>query len=152
VETTLVVAGGFVLIGVLMMVIPLIVQGGVRRKGETSTAGRGWNRHRRNNVALWRLILVAVAYSLLFRYLQTLTGSAMVDGAIGLALGLYICAHPAANAVNILFFERDRLSHLSEWSVVRWLALNLLVLLAGWIVVFLGLRRLVDRAALELIR
>jgi hypothetical protein len=32
------------------------------------------------------------------------------------------------------------------------LALNLLVLLAGWMVIFLGLRRLVDKAALELIR
>lgn len=44
------------------------------------------------------------------------------------------------------------LSRLSEWSVVRWLALNLLVLLTGWMVIFLGLRRLVDEAALELIR
>jgi hypothetical protein len=61
------------------------------------------------------------------------------------ALGLYICAHPAANAVDMLFFERDTLRRVSsEWPVVRWLALNLLVLLTGWMVVFVGLRRLVD--------
>jgi len=48
----------------------------------------------------------------------------------------------------MLFFERDILrQNSSEWSVVRWLALNLLVLLAGWMVVFVGIMRLVDRAA-----
>ncbi|MGD8969290.1 MAG: hypothetical protein PVI07_17440 [Anaerolineae bacterium] len=151
-ETMLVAVGGFVLIVVLMMAIPLIVQRGSRSKGEASPAERGWGRQKRNSVALWRVILLAVAYGLAASALQTLTGSATATGTIGLALGLYICAHPAANAVSILFFERDTLSRLSEWSVVRWLALNLLVLLAGWMVIFLGLRRLVDKAALELIR
>ena len=87
-----------------------------------------------------------MAYSSLLRFLRTLTGSAMLDGSIGLALGLYICAHPAANAVNMLFFERDTLRQVSEWSIFRWLALNLLVMLAGWTAIFMGLRRLVDRA------
>ena len=95
---------------------------------------------------LWVLILLALVYGSLIHYLHTLTGIALLDGSIGLALGLYICSHPAANAVNMLFFERDSLRQLSEWSVVRWLALNLLVLLAGWMVIFIGLRRLVDRA------
>jgi hypothetical protein len=151
-ETMLIVVGGFVLIVVLMMTIPLIVRRGSKSKGEASPVKRGWGRQRRNSVALWRLILLAIAYGLLLNTLQTLTGSATTVGTIGVALGLYICAHPAANAVNVLFFERDVLSCLSEWSVVRWLALNLLVLLAGWMVIFLGLRRLVDEAALELIR
>lgn len=92
---------------------------------------------------LWGLILLALAYAGLFRYLHTLTGVTMLDGSIGLALGLYICAHPAANAVDMLFFERDALDQMPAWAVVRWLALNLLVLLAGWMVVFLALRRLV---------
>jgi hypothetical protein len=66
------------------------------------------------------------------------------------ALGLYICAHPAANAVNMLFFERDiardALRNVrSDWPLIRWLALNLFVLLVGWMVVFVGIRRLVDR-------
>ena len=46
----------------------------------------------------------------------------------------------------MLFFERHTLRRVSsEWSVVRWLALNLLVLLAGWMVVYLGLTRLVGQ-------
>jgi hypothetical protein len=101
--------------------------------------------HKRNTGVLWGLILLAIAYGSLLRYLHTLTGIAMLDGSIGVALGLYICAHPAANAVDMLFFERDTLRRVSsEWPVVRWLALNLLVLLTGWMVVFVGLRRLVD--------
>jgi hypothetical protein len=149
-ETALIAVGGFVIIAVLIMVIPLIVQRSLR--GKAPTVQRGWGQRKRNSLTLWRLILLAIAYALVLNTLQTITGSATAAGAVGLALGLYICAHPAANAVNILFFERDMLSHLSEWSVARWLALNLLVLLAGWMVIFLGLRRLVDEAALELIR
>jgi hypothetical protein len=106
----------------------------------------GQRRRKRNTRVLWGLILLAIAYGSLLRYLHTLTGIAMLDGSIGVVLGLYICAHPAANAVNMLFFERDTLRQISsERSVVRWLALNLLVLLAGWMVIFGGLRQLVDR-------
>jgi hypothetical protein len=106
----------------------------------------GQRRRKRNTRVLWGMILLAIAYGILLRYLHTLTGTAMLDGSIGVALGLYICAHPAANAVNMLFFERDTLRQIPEWSIVRWLLLNLVVLLAGWMVVFVGLRRLVDRA------
>ena len=101
-------------------------------------------RHERNIRVLWGMILLALVYGVLLRYLPTLTGSGMLDGSIGVALGLYICSHPAANAINVLFFERDALRHMPEWSVIRWLALNLLVLLAGWMVIFAGLRRLID--------
>lgn len=105
-------------------------------------------RRERNPQVLWALVFVAIVYGGLLRYLRTLTGIPMLDGSIGVVLGLYICAHPAANAVNMLFFERDTLRQmLSEWSVIRWLALNLLALLAGWMVVFVGITRLVDRPA-----
>jgi hypothetical protein len=103
----------------------------------------GQRQHTRNTRVLWGLVLLAIAYTGLLRYLHTLTGVPMLDGSIGIALGLYICSHPAANAVNMLFFERDALRQISEWSIVRWLALNLLTLLAGWLVVFVGLTRLV---------
>ena len=104
--------------------------------------------YRRNAKTLWGLILLAIAFSGLLRYLGALTGIALLDGGIGVALGLYICAHPAANAVNMLFFERDALRRISsEWSLVRWLALNLLTLLAGWMVIYVGIVRLVARAA-----
>jgi len=136
---------GFLLIGLLMVTMPFFVQGVLTRKGKGSTLAKGQRRHKRNASVLWGLILLAIGYSALLRYLHTLTGIAALDGSIGLVLGLYICSHPAANAVNMLFFERDTLRQLSEWSVVRWLALNLLVLLAGWTVIFVGVRRLVDR-------
>jgi hypothetical protein len=137
---------GFLITVVLVITIPFLVQQALARRGESSALHMGPRRRRRNAGALWGLILLAIAYSYLLPYLHTLTGTATLDGSIGLALGLYICAHPAANAVNLLFFERDTLRHISEWSVVRWLALNLLVLLAGWMVIFVGLRQIVDRA------
>lgn len=107
----------------------------------------GQRRHKRNARVLWGLILLAIVYSILLHSLDTLTGTAMLDGSIGVVLGLYICAHPAANAVNILFFDRDFLYQLSEWSAICWLALNLAVLLTGWMVIFFGITRLVDKTA-----
>ena len=92
------------------------------------------------------LILSAAVYLVSLRVLPTLTGHPLLDGGIGVTLGLYICAHPAANAINMLFFERDALrSARSDWPLIRWLALNLFVLLTGWMVVFAGIRELVDR-------
>jgi len=50
--------------------------------------------------------------------------------------------------VNMLFFERDRLYQMaSDWPLIRWPALNLTVLLAGWMTVFSGIRELVPRPA-----
>jgi hypothetical protein len=99
-----------------------------------------------NTAQLWGLIVLAIAYSSLLRYLPTLTGITLLDGWIGIALGLYVCAHPAANAINLLFFERDRLYQAaSDWPLIRWLALNLIVLLVGWMTIFSGIRELVNR-------
>jgi hypothetical protein len=43
-------------------------------------------------------------------------------------------------------FERAALQRVSsDGPLMRWLALNLLVLLVGWMVVFAGLRRLIER-------
>ncbi|MEZ4866698.1 MAG: hypothetical protein R3C14_35590 [Caldilineaceae bacterium] len=103
-------------------------------------------RHQHNRNLLWILILLAITVSGLLTYVPRLTGNVLLDGAIGLALGLYICVHPAANGVKMLFFERVLLRHLTtERSVVRWLGLNLLVLLLCWQVVFLSIARLMDR-------
>ena len=51
------------------------------------------------------LLLIAIVYGIALRVLHTLTRFMMLDGGIGVVLGLYICAHPAANAVNMLFFR-----------------------------------------------
>jgi hypothetical protein len=104
----------------------------------------GQRKQQRNSGALWRLIAAAILYALALRFLSPLIGRPVLEGVLGVVLGLFICAHPAANAVNMLFFERYALRQIgSEWSLVRWLALNLIVLLAGLVVVFLGIRRLV---------
>lgn len=142
-RTLFVAVVGFLLTGAFLMLASFFVQSALARGGGVSAWSAGRRRQKRNTVVLWGLILLALAYAGLFRYLHTLTGVTMLDGSIGLALGLYICAHPAANAVDMLFFERDALDQMPAWAVVRWLALNLLVLLAGWMVVFLALRRLV---------
>jgi hypothetical protein len=101
----------------------------------------------RNIKALWALVLLGIAYTGLLYYQRTLTGKNDIDGIIGVLLGLYICSHPAANVVDLLFFGRGvRRQSSSRRSVVFWLALDMLVLLIGWIVIFVGTTRLIGRA------
>jgi hypothetical protein len=140
------VVAGVLLTGLLMIVLSFFVQTVWTRGRKSSVLGKDGHGHERNTGVLGGLMAVAMVYAGSLRCLHTLTGSPMLDGSIGLALGLYICSHPAANAINMLFFECDTLRQTSEWPLIRWLALNLLVLLAGWVVIFVGLRRLVDRA------
>jgi hypothetical protein len=67
----------------------------------------------------------------------------LLEGFIGVALGLYICSYPAATAIKMLFYEHYTLREISsEWTTLWWLALNLMVLLAGWMVIFYGLVRI----------
>jgi hypothetical protein len=135
-------------IGVLLaglIIVSALFHGTRPAAGDTSAWAR--DGHVRSTRLLWALVIVGIVASVLLRSLHTLTGIRSVDGWFGVALGLYLCAHPAANAVNLLFFQRELLGHLSEWSMVRWLALNLLLLLAGWMVVFSGLTRLLGRAS-----
>src|ERR1700693_2717257 len=104
------------------------------------------HRSRRNIKTLGALVLLGLAYSSLLYYQRTLTGINKVDGIIGMMLGLYICSYPAANFMDMFFFERDtRLQFSPRWSAVLWLVLNLAVLLIGWFVIFIGTTRLVGR-------
>jgi len=96
----------------------------------------------RNIKTLWVLILFGLAYSGLLHYHRTLTGRNEMDGIISVLLGLYICSHPAANVVDMLFFKRsDRRLFSSRWFAVLWVAFNMFVLLIGWIVIFMGTTR-----------
>jgi hypothetical protein len=100
--------------------------------------------YKRNTKLLWGLVVLALMYSYLLYFLDTLTGARLLDGSIGVILGLYICSRPAANAVDMLFFERGTLQRVtSNWLGIGWLALNLLVLLLGLIVIVIGVIRLV---------
>ena len=105
-------------------------------------------RYRGNARVLWGLSLLAVGYGAWFYYFDSLTSSNTLDGALSIVLGLYICSRPAANAIDLLFLERGALRRAgSGWSSIRWLALNLLTLLMGWIVIFIGTSCLTGRSA-----
>ncbi|HEX2184258.1 MAG TPA: hypothetical protein VHN78_01975, partial [Chloroflexota bacterium] len=90
------------------------------------------NRHRqgRNTALLGAMVLLAFAYGGLLTYRHTLTGTSTPDGILGVVIGLYICSHPAANAIDLLYLGRASLRQVSTgWSGMAWLGLNLLVML-----------------------
>jgi hypothetical protein len=87
-------------------------------------------------------MVTAGAYGGLLGYQRTLTGAAMLDGMIGVLLGLYVCSHPAANAIDALFYGRSASARIT-WSGAAWMALNLLAMLVGWLTIVTGVTRLV---------
>src|SRR5437764_8453269 len=98
----------------------------------------------RSATTLLLLLAIALGYGALARIQPSLTGVALLDGTIGVALGLYICSHPAAAAIDLLYLDRlvrQRLA--SEWSDLGWLGLNLLVLVSGCLVTIVGATRFV---------
>ncbi len=103
---------------------------------------RGWN-----TKTLWVLVLLGIAYNSLVYFRATLTGKNNVDAIIGVVLGLYICSHSAANFVDLLFSGRGgRRQFPSKRSIILWLTLNTIVLLIGWLAIFVGTTRLIGRA------
>lgn len=103
-------------------------------------------RDHRNIKFLIALILAATAYSVWFQQGHALTGNFTLDGSITVLLGLYICARPAGNAIDLFFFERNWSRQITaRWSSLSWLALNILTLLMGWVVLYLGTMRLTSR-------
>lgn len=105
------------------------------------------SRPRRNARLLWGLVALAALYGGALFAFHTLTGKPLLDGSIGVVLGLYICSRPAGNAVDLLFFDRHALQQLtSGWRGLGWLTLNLLVLAVGWMVIVLGATRFAGRA------
>lgn len=92
------------------------------------------------------LVILAIIYSGVLHFLRTLTGRVLVDGAIGVLLGLFVCSRSAANMLDMLLFERYFLRRpASRRSDVLWIALNLLVLVVGWITIVAGTTRFTSR-------
>ena len=93
------------------------------------------------------LIVFGIAYcSLLYSQCAPI-GMNNLAGIIGVLLGLYICSQPAANLMDMLFYRRVfRHQFSTKQSVVLWLALNVLVLLIGGIVMFIGTTRFLGKA------
>ena len=93
------------------------------------------------------LVALGIAYGSLLYFQSTLTGTNNLDGIIGVVLGLYICSHPTANLIDMLFYRRGIWYQFSsKRSVFWWLALNVLVLLVSGIVIFIGTTRLIGSA------
>jgi len=104
--------------------------------------------HPQRSAVLYALLVPAFAYLWWQYYLPMFTGLDRVDGSIGVLLGLYICSHPAANSIDLMFLERGKLRRiLAGPGAARWLALNALVMLVGWFVIVVGASRLSARAA-----
>ena len=102
-------------------------------------------RRGRNVKTMWALILVAIAFIGWLYFQRTLTGSNKLDGSLGVLLGLFICAHPAANLLDLVLFADSAGRDGSSWrSILAWLALNLLVLFSGWNVISIGTTRFVS--------
>lgn len=92
-------------------------------------------RAQRSIVKLIILIGLAFAYSWLDAGDHRLTGVAWWDGAIAVILGLFICSQPAAYVVDLLYRASFSLAGVPRWV---WPALNLLALLAGLSLIFMG--------------
>jgi hypothetical protein len=88
------------------------------------------------------------AYGTLIYIWQGILGDAMLDGAIGIVLGLYTCSHPASYFLNLLFFERgavpDDPGTPTGWS---WAGFNVFVMIVGWMVVVLGAMQMASNTA-----
>ena len=57
------------------------------------------------------MLLLAIAYGAALQVRRTLLGTHTADGTLGVALGRYICSHPAANAIDVWFYDRR-----TSWS------------------------------------
>lgn len=98
-------------------------------------------------VTLSVLAVVGVAYCTFVYSRGMLTKPDHLEGIIGVVLGLYICSHPAAHLIDMLFYRRGiGYSFSSLRSVVLWLALNVLVLLISGVVIFVGTTSLIGKA------
>jgi hypothetical protein len=105
------------------------------------TDGVRKEKQRVRNVGLLVVLGVfALGYAGTLWLRHRLVGGAMLDGGIGVVLGLYICSRPVANLLDILLFETHWRAS-ARRTDVAWVALNLLVLAFGCIVVMVGTTR-----------
>ena len=93
----------------------------------------------RSPTFLFTMILLAVAYGWLITVQRFSTGSLLYDGTIGVGLGLYICSHPVSNAIDLLFLDHGIMRGATGDHGLAWYGLNLMVMIAGWLVCVVGL-------------
>lgn len=93
------------------------------------------------------MLFLGIIYCGWFYLRQSLTNSFRLDGTLGVFLGLYIASYPAGNMLDmLLFMSADvRENILTTTSGRAWLALNALVFLVAWLVIFIGITAFVRR-------
>ncbi len=96
----------------------------------------------RSLARLWLVALLGLVYAAIFILRPLLLGRPLLAGSIGVLLGLYICSHPAANGIDMLFLGRSsRYVERSPRAESVWLFVNFVVLLVGLIVIIIGATR-----------
>jgi hypothetical protein len=110
-------------------------------------------RRRRNTGLLWTLIVIAAIYVLWVRYGYGLTTLPDLEAGAGVLLGLFICSRGAANLLDMVLFGRIlQPASPSRRTEAWWVAFNLLILVIGWFVIFVGATHLVQAGALHHVR
>ena len=90
-------------------------------------------------------VLLGMVYGSMFLFAFTLSGSTTLDGIVGVLLGLYIGAHPAAHLLDLLYLQPSiRQELLSSESGMTGLAVNIVVALVGTITIVIGANRFVQ--------
>ena len=85
-------------------------------------------------IMLLSLILVALIYNGIIYTRPAFTTARWDEGVLGVMLGLFICSRPAAYLLDLLY----RSHYAGPPKLWIWISLNLLTLLVGVIVVFIG--------------
>ena len=97
---------------------------------------------RQRTTRMWVLLAPAAAYLVWIGLFPGYSLGLLVDGSVGVLLGLYICAQPAANGIDLMFVQRGAVRRvMRQSSGIEWLMLNALVMLVGWFVIVLGAAR-----------
>ncbi len=88
------------------------------------------------------LVVLCLGYSALLHLHLPLTGAHQVDGILGVLLGLFAAAQPAANLLDIILFGRyaSVQASLRQAGPAYW-GMNVIVLLAAWAVISTSLLR-----------
>ena len=99
--------------------------------------------------SLATLFVVAVAYLTWQASLTDITENDRLYGFAGILLGLFICARPATNAIDVLIYERHSWRHVMKGTRgFAWLCLNALVMLAGCLTVIVAVMRATGHSSL----
>ncbi|HYQ47918.1 MAG TPA: hypothetical protein VEP69_02525 [Thermodesulfovibrionales bacterium] len=104
-------------------------------------------RSKRHIRKLLVLTIAGLAFIGWLSYHHTLIGAPKADGTICVLFGLFLCAHPAAYVLDMFFFSRSAGRQFSSgFSAALWAALNMLVLVIGWFIIFIGTTQLAERS------